>query len=121
MTEETQAFRQKPEYRDKLAELLADPVMQLAISIIKGAAVPKPPNPQEVSALADIVFGRRYMLMSGVNQGFIDLEMLTKPVVAGETDNSLLSKAYDHKIIFLINADDLPRHLDLGLRLVIFC
>lgn len=98
MTEETQAFRQKPELRDRLAELLKDPVLQLAISIIKGAAVPKPPSNQEVSALADIVFGRRYMLMSGVNQGFTDLEMLTKPIVAGETDKDLLAKAYDHTI-----------------------
>lgn len=98
MTEETQAFRQKPELRDRLADLLKDPVLQLAISIIKEAAVPKPPSNQEVSALADIVFGRRYMLMSGVNQGFTDLEMLTKPIVAGETDKDLLAKAYDHKI-----------------------
>ncbi len=98
MTEEAQAFRQKPEYRDKLAELLKDPVLQLAIGIIKGAAVPKPPNQQEVSALADIVFGRRYMLMSGVNQGFADLETLTKPIKPGETDNDLLVRAYEHKI-----------------------
>lgn len=98
MTEEAQAFRQKPEYRDRLAEILKDPVLQLAISIIKGAAVPKPPNQQEVSALADIVFGRRYMLMSGVNQGFADLETLTKAIKPGETDNDLLAKAYDHTI-----------------------
>jgi len=98
MTEEAQAFRQKPEYRDRLADILKDPVLQLAIGIIKGAAVPKPPNQQEVSTLADIVLGRRYLLMSGVNQGFADLDKLTEAIKPGETDNDLLAKAYEHKI-----------------------
>ena len=98
MTKETQAFRQKSEYRDRLAELLADPVLQLAISIVKGAAVPKAPSSQEVAALADIVFGRRYMLMSGTNHGFDELEALSKPIKAGESETDLLSKAYEHTI-----------------------
>ena len=95
---ETQAFRQKAEYRDRLTELLADPVLRLAIDIVKGSAVPKPPSAQEVEKLADIVFGRRYMLMSGVNQGFADLEKLATPIKAGEADTDLLSKAYEHTI-----------------------
>ena len=98
MTEETSAFRQKADLRDRLTEILNDPVLQLAISIVEGAAVPKPPSDQEVSALADIVFGRRYLLMSGVNRGFADLKLLTKPIVAGETENSLMAKAYEHAV-----------------------
>jgi hypothetical protein len=96
--EETQAFRGKSEYRERLAEILADPVFQLAVSIVKGSAVPKPPSTHELTALSDIVFGRRYMLMSGVNQGFEDLERLTKPIAVGETESGLLAKAFTHNI-----------------------
>lgn len=109
MTEKALLFRQKPEYRDKLAELLNDPVLQLAIGIIKEAAVPKTPSSQEVNAMADIVFGRRYMLMSGTNQGFADLEMLAKPVQAGETDVGLLDKAFDHAIPAQFREQEKPK------------
>lgn len=98
-TEQILAFRQKPEYRDRLAELMKDPVLQMAIEIIKGAAVPRPPTDQETTSLADIVFGRRYLLMSGVNQGFDKLELLTKAITVNEAAVAIqMSKAYDHTL-----------------------
>lgn len=98
MTEETLAFRQKPELRDRLAELLKDPVLLLAIDVVEGTAKPKPLNDTEISTVPDAVIVRRYNTMAGKIKAFDELRLLAQPIVAGETDKDLLAKAYDHTI-----------------------
>lgn len=97
-TEEIQAFRQSAEHRQKLAALLDDPTLQLALSIIRKSAVPKPPTDTETNQLADICLARRYLLMSGVNQGLDKLNLLTHPVQANENLDLLMDNAYDHTL-----------------------
>jgi hypothetical protein len=99
LTEAMRAFRQKPEYRDRLAEIVADPVFQLAESIVRDSAVPKVPTPQELATLADVVYSRQLLVMAGENQGLDKIASLSRQLAkVNETDTDLLSKAYDHTI-----------------------
>lgn len=98
MTEEAQAFRQKPEYRDKLAELLKDPVLQLAMDVVEGTAKPKPLNETEISTVPDAVIVRRHTTMAGMIRAFNELKLLAQPIKPGETDNDLLARAYEHSV-----------------------
>ena len=99
LTEAMRAFRLKPEYRDRLAEIVADPVFQLAESIVRDSAVPKVPTPQELATLADVVYSRPLLVMAGENQGLDKIASLsTQLAKVNEVGNDLLSKAYEHTI-----------------------
>ena len=93
---EIHAFRAKAELREALAKALQSPELQLAINCIKQAAVPRTPTESEIIGHADIILGRRYLLMSGTNAGFDALlEMVKPPLPAAESMQAVMSKAYD--------------------------
>lgn len=93
---EITAFRNKKDLREALAAALDLPEVQLAISCIRKAAVPKPPSEKEIIQHADIILARRYVLMSGTNDGFdtlLEMAKETPPPIPGEA--ALMSHAFD--------------------------
>lgn len=72
----------------------------LAISCIRNAAVPRPPSEKEIIQHADIILGRRYLLMSGTNDAFDTLlEMAKAPLPPAVSDATLMSEAYNDSSI----------------------
>ena len=93
---EITAFRDKKDLREALAAALQLPEVQLAISCIRNAAVPRPPSEKEIIQHADIILGRRYLLMSGTNDAFDTLlEMAKAPLPPAVSDATLMSEAYN--------------------------